>query len=535
MSTYQDLTNIEHFDSPESFIRLLTVMRVEDNERNHLTVDGFTRLRDIVEYFERSSGSQIKKYFEKVNSTFGSSPPTRRVYFPPRIIQHLSGIVWYYTHCVYTFHVIPSLTHINVSRATSLGMQLEDIIDPSSEDKTTTKGDDDIQLPKLKGGNTWIEFRDKMVLKISKMKNRRLVSLEYLIDESERPVNRANANLMVVTEMDLSDSEIFRTQAVHFGSIYKIDNRRLWDLLESTLVNTSPYNHISPFERTKDGRKGWFALKRHYEGEDYIRKTQNQAMYALSNTFYRGDSKNYRFEDYINSHLNAHKKLLQIGFNSGNGLDESTKIHYFKQNILPSADLETALTLARVRETESFAEYYTFLSTEVDFKLTRKRMAIKGAKERNVSSLEGTDDESRKLIKGKGFNRFGPMLTEMCEGKRLESKIYSKSEFSRLSKRQKAVVVKLNKQRRLNSRGRHKGVKSTGANSSVISSIRSDLNSLGEAIVADVTRAVKSSDDQSIATPSVLTPNTMSPNGNQAQSGGVGDFIAQARKRRKSN
>ena len=237
-----------------------------------------------------------------------------------------------------------------MKKATDLGMQLEEVTDPTREDKTGSATDDDITLPKLKGGNTWIDFRDKIILKISRMQNRRLISLEYLIYERDRPVIRSTANLIIVPEIDLSDAEVFKAHAVHFGSTYKIDNRRFWDLLESTLVNTSAYNHISPFERKKDGRKGWFSLKRDFEGEDYTRRSQNQAMYTLSNIFYRGDSRSFRFEDYINSHLNAHKRLLQIGFNDGRGLDESTKIHYFKQNILPSADLETALMLARVNE-----------------------------------------------------------------------------------------------------------------------------------------------------------------------------------------
>jgi len=420
-------------------------------------------------------------------------------------------------------------------KATSLGMQLEEIIDPTNEDKTPKSGEDEITLPKLKGSNTWIEFRDKIVLKITRMQNRRLISLEYLIDETSRQVSRANANLVTISEIDLSESETFKTKAVHFGSVYKIDNRRLWDLLESTLVNTSPYNHISPFERAKDGRKAWFALKRHFEGEDYIRKTQNQAMYTLSNTFYRGDSKSFRFEDYINSHLNAHRRLLQIGFNNGDGLDESTKIHYFKQNILPSADLETALTLARVKENQSFASYYTFLSTEVDFKMTRKRMVFKGTKDRNVSAIDGPGDEIKKSTKGRATNKLGPVLYEMCEGKRLESNIYSKSEFSRLSKQQKSIVVKLNKQRRQNARGRSNNHRSHGGNSSVISSLRNDLSSLGNAIVADVTKVIKTSDDQSLASPSALTPNTVALNDTQAENGGVGEFIAQSRKRRRSH
>ena len=42
----------------------------------------------------------------------------------------------------------------------------------------------------------------------------------------------------------------------------------------------------------------------------------------------------FKFKDYINKHLNAHKELLEIGYNNGNGVDEATKIYYFKSNIL---------------------------------------------------------------------------------------------------------------------------------------------------------------------------------------------------------
>ena len=83
MEKYKDLSNIEYYGSPASFTNLLTILRVGENERSHLTSDGFTTLREIVKYFERSSGSQIRKYFEKINSTFGSSPVNRRVYFSP--------------------------------------------------------------------------------------------------------------------------------------------------------------------------------------------------------------------------------------------------------------------------------------------------------------------------------------------------------------------------------------------------------------------------------------------------------------------
>ena len=82
-------------------------------------------------------------------------------------------------------------------------------------------------------------------------------------------------------------------------------------------------------------------------------------------------------------------------------------------------------------------------------------MALKSGKDRNVSSLEGEENQTRKSGRNKIGSKFGPVLYEICEGKRLESKIYPKSEFSKLSRRQKSVVVKLTKQRRQNTRNRN--------------------------------------------------------------------------------
>ena len=88
-------------------------------------------------------------------------------------------------------------------------------------------------------------------------------------------------------------------------------------MLENVLINSNPYNHIAQYESAKDGCKAWFALKAYYEGEDFIQRAQDQAMSTLSNTVYRGESRFFKFEDYINAPLTAHKKLKQIKYNDG--------------------------------------------------------------------------------------------------------------------------------------------------------------------------------------------------------------------------
>ena len=65
-------------------------------------------------------------------------------------------------------------------------------------------------------------------------------------------------------------------------------------------------------------------------------------------------TKYFTFEKYINILVKAHKQLLDIKFNEGKGLNDDTKTFYFKEGIEHKADLETALTLARTKESESF-------------------------------------------------------------------------------------------------------------------------------------------------------------------------------------
>ena len=105
-----------------------------------------------------------------------------------------------------------------------------------------------------------------------------------------------------------------------------------------------------------------------------------------------------------------------------------------------------------------------------------------------------------------------------------------------MSSNQRAVVIKTNRQRRNNSSSNSSGQRNNSNNSSAINSLRTDLGSFGDAIVAGVTKAVTSSSENDSVTPSALTPNTVTiSDESKAQSGGVGNFIAQSRKRKQSN
>ena len=72
---------------------------------------------------------------------------------------------------------------------------------------------------------------------------------------------------------DISTSASFFSQVVHFGTLQKENNKRLWSIILKKLVKTHEYNHIVANESTKDG---------------------------LPTTYYGGDTRTFTFEDYSN-------------------------------------------------------------------------------------------------------------------------------------------------------------------------------------------------------------------------------------------
>ena len=67
----------------------------------------------------------------------------------------------------------------------------------------------------------------------------------------------------------------------------------------------------------------------------------------LINYFYKGETKAFDFEMYVSKHLEGHRLLYEAKYNSGNGMDNATKIQHLKVGIKLDADLEHALTTTR--------------------------------------------------------------------------------------------------------------------------------------------------------------------------------------------
>ena len=435
---------------------MLQEIGLNNTQVARLQSDGFTDMSTLVTHYQTGGASELEKYLRDLNKTFANAAVALRVYYNPVIINRLCGALTYFSLCVYSFHSIPDIGFITVNFSNDLGAFWTKFKADKKEKSGQSDEDTNIDLPKLKGASSWISFRDAFVHKLRETNSSRGFSLAYLVDTSVRQVTHGNATLLEVESVDLEEDDVFETQTVHFGSAYRRDNKKLWNMLEAALLNSDPYNMIAQYFRSKDGRKAWNALKSHYEGEDYVQQIREEAMSKLKTTHYRGETRNFKWENYVASHIKAHKQLLDVGYNNGNGLDDATKIQFLRSNIVPQADMHVSLAVARPYEKKTFQEYLTFLTTEVNASILRKRQVYQS--ERRVSALRGNRGRSssnRNNNNRNGFRggrgprpNYEPILHEIVDGKKVESRHYEPEDFRKLTKNQRHAVIRLNKERK---------------------------------------------------------------------------------------
>ena len=378
------------------------------HQRAHIIADGFQNMQELVEHYEVTGPKEFERYLENLNKTFATaSSANMRVYYNPGLIKRMVGCLYYFRHAIFSLHTAPDIELIlrdhtnNYAKAwTKSQMTIQ------ANKKAANKKEND--LVKLKGSNNWIDFRDSFTVRLKFITSARGFPLDYIIDDTPCQVIRANTPLTKVNYVDIEDEFIFTHHATHHGAEYNSDCKTRWYLLESALLNTDPFNLISDHARTQNDHAAWKKLKSHYKGENYVEKIRNAALDKLKLTTY--------------VHIKAHKQLFSIAYNNAHGLDDATKIHYFKTNLTPSIDLDTALSMARPYEHKSFQKYVTYLATEVDFKHNRKRQAM--LHERKVSKVTTKDDKKKK-----NPSNFGPIISETVDDKKIESRRYSKEEF----------------------------------------------------------------------------------------------------------
>lgn len=519
------LTITHCYNNEMAFRLMMNTIGVSMRERNKIIADGFTSLATIISH-HKNDVKGFETYLSTLNKTFASaSTVALRVYFSPVIIARFVGVVHYFNQSVNSFHTIPDQLYFDTDDASEYASHYRDFRTRFKKNEDT---DDEIKIPILLGSTNWIDFRDKFITKLSATIGTRDIPLDYIIDDTPRSVNRANATMDEVSVLDIDDDNVFRTMTVHFGAAFKKDNQAVWLILKKHLLGIPSYNHISRFDTTKNGKSAWKTLKDFFEGEDFRERMRESAFAKLASTFYKGETARFSFEKYIQVHKAAHKMLEDAEYGI-NGMDNATKIQHFKQGIKADAGLETALTQVRANPLyKDFDQLISFLTAEVEHNSLRRKQ-LGNTKDRNVSGLGKETPRG-----GGGRNHNNPRNTpsRVVDGTKIFAKRYSREDFGRLTPSQRTAVVELCRDARKKRNNNDTKEKPQGVSSAKLIELRDDMVSMGDAIIAGVQRAT--GDNISIITPDDTTE---SPTGTKrppaASSGSVGDFIKNRRTRRK--
>jgi hypothetical protein len=102
-------------------------------------------------------------------------------------------------------------------------------------------------------------------------------------------------------------------RAPHTPPFYSKDNAEVWSVIRHVLYDTEGWSWISQFERARNGRAAYLAIKEHYLGSSNRSRIKMMADKALENTYYEGDKKSFTFEKYCSIHKMAHKDLADYG------------------------------------------------------------------------------------------------------------------------------------------------------------------------------------------------------------------------------
>lgn len=87
--------------------------------------------------------------------------------------------------------------------------------------------------------------------------------------------------------------------------------------------------------------------KSHKEGEGFVDATIQENIAKIRSLFYHGKLYRFNFDKFVSTQMECYKRLRDVGYNNGKGVDNATMCTDLISSIMSGADLEVALSLAR--------------------------------------------------------------------------------------------------------------------------------------------------------------------------------------------
>ena len=536
------LTITQKYQDEESFTAMMERIGVSGRAIGKLVDDDFISMQALVTNYANDVDS-FTSYLKGLNKTFGGTSRSTAIRFSPIAIKRLSAVLFHFVLSVGCIHTVPDIDNVDILMCIHF-IQVHDTF----KNRKGAEGEDEamIELPELKGHINWTTYRDKFVSNLLNMIGTRSIPLSYVIDDTDRPQVTRTTPLIETDAIDLLDDSFFARYATHHGALYSEDNSKVWMLIKKSLLGHQPYHHVDEFENKRDGRGAWLTLKAYYEGEDFVNKTIQENLTKLRTLHYRGETQRFGFEQFVDIQKECYKRLRDVGYNNGLGVDEATKCSNLKTMILGDAQLETALSIARTRGlfNGNFDDLVHFLKAEVDELILRKKqlrsVTTRGGRISAVMTNgsgggrgrgrggRGRGGRGRGRGRGRGNRKPRTYLTKVVQGKEVSNGNYSSADFAELTREQKETVKQLQRQ----------GEAMAAANTDTMtiqSLVTQAVNEkLEAAVVCGVANATNEGNDYSPMTQTAETAidgsdhSTIQSVGSKrrAQSGNVGNFLS---------
>ena len=507
-------SNLDKYTDEQQFNLMLQRIGVSRAAINHLQSDDFTSMEVIVSQYKNNI-DEFVTYLKTVNKS------SDNVRFSPVVSNRLISVVHYFIQSTTCFHVVPNISMINRAFTTGLSeaySMYKQFKEEDAEDEII------IDLPELKGHDNWVQYRDKFLSNLDNTSGSNGTPLAYVVDDEPRTVTTRNQPYVEEQTLEMDTWDFYRMSMVHFGQHFKRDNNKVWQMLKKSLLGTHPYHHVDHCSARENGRQAWKALRAYYEGEDYVNRTIQECLTKVRTMYYRGETPRFNFERFIDRQKECYKRLRDVGYNGGLGLDDASMCANLKQMILPEAQLENALSLARTQGLFNgrFDDLVHFLKAEVN-ELTLRRSQVRSNRGHRISSVGGRMSGGRgRGGRGPGrYNNFNSsrnrqLITRMVDGRRIHNGNYSPDEYRRLTPAQREAVRDMRRQAQRNSSNRRNESNRNGQRNHNVSAVgrRNESNGAAE--------EEENSDE-------TVPVSSSGPAVRFAQSGNVGTFLGNRR------
>jgi hypothetical protein len=248
-----------------------------------------------------------------------------------------------------------------------------------AQDEATKVADkDSLKLPdKFKHGTDFKIYDEVLDTYLNQLTGTTGVPLNYVIRKQEEPDEDAEYE---------NESEEAVASAPLQGNAFDIDNRRVYGVIKSLIIEGPAYAYITPVvDRIKDGRRAWQLVRDHYGNESYMNRDIEAAFNAIETLHYKKEYANFTFEDYI-TQLTKHYNTLE---RYGEIVSEETKVRNLLRKITDPT-LEAAKQAIRINE-----DYKSNFALAANF-LTSSITPLAKGRDRNVSSVKQNKDGKRR-------------------------------------------------------------------------------------------------------------------------------------------